>query len=119
MKTRYSKVKYNSTWKEIFGNKEDEMPPSTRRERWKEWQKLAAKEEGVWDVLSLTETDPPEGCDGCNYADDDWCMLKGLPRSVNPIDTIQHNVLSMACKSHGNKAIISPSKKIKKQIKEI
>lgn len=86
-------VKAKTSWVELFGGNGADIPPDIRRERWEQWKRLADAEVVEWwsDV---------EGCvdrGDCVHLDGDWCSLCGLPASVNPILTMRHGMIGMAC----------------------
>ena len=44
-----------------------------------------------------------EACDGCIHISGDWCRLQELPCTVNPILTMRHGMIGMACMGAGKK----------------
>lgn len=92
-------VKLKTSWVELFGNKGD-ATPDERRKRWETWKKLAAKNSEMVEFWSSTE-----GCHDergtCKHLDCEWCTLAGLPASINPILTMKHGMIGMACMGAG------------------
>ncbi len=73
----------------------------TRKSRWAEWKDLA-KKRGHSDCLEMwTDTDC---CTDCDHCQDDWCVLAGLPCTVNPILAPAGWGPGMACCGLGNTA---------------
>jgi hypothetical protein len=82
-------ITLESSWPEIIGDKE----PAKRMENWRAW-------------LALSDDDAREywnddsACAGCVHLKKNpfaWCSLVGLPATVNPLLTIKHGTIGMAC----------------------
>lgn len=94
-------VKLKSSWYEILGKKREEFSEAVRKKRWNKWKKLAI-EHGEDELVNYwTDT---SSCEDCIHRDNDWCMLEGLPITVNPIVTMQLAEKGMACKGAGYEA---------------
>lgn len=90
-------VKLESRWKEILGENAEAMPEDVRRRRWDDWLNLAGKgQREIW-----TDTN---GCEDCIHLDGYWCKLQGLPCTVNPILTMRHGMIGMACMGAGKES---------------
>lgn len=85
-------------WEELLGKKQREMPDTLRRERWEKWKQVAT-EQGEEDTVEYWTS--PEACENCIHRDDDWCQLMELPITVNPILTMDHGMIGMACMGAG------------------
>lgn len=96
-----SKVTLKSSWYEILGEKREDYSEAVRKKRWITWKKLAI-ENGDSDLVdNWTDT---SSCRDCIHRDNDWCMLEGLPVTVNPILTMKFAEKGMACKGVGYEA---------------
>ncbi len=89
-------ITLKSRWDELF---QKEMSEEQRKSNWDAWKKSALKN-GKSDMVKYWCNNNIE-CEGCKYRNKDWCELQGLPCSVNPILTIQHGMLGMACMGCG------------------
>jgi hypothetical protein len=94
-------VTLTMSWADLFGPRG--TPPKTRRARWAAWLRLAlhgeARDAAFWWARSTEE------CDGCEHRRGGWCGLMGLPCTINPILTIRHGMIGMACMGGGYKPL--------------
>ena len=92
--TRLKRVKAESTWWELFGRKEDEISRALRRKRWEKWKSLNIEKDKKL-VSRWTKTTK---CKGCEFISEDWCILQGLPCTVDPRITFSTGKVGMACR---------------------
>lgn len=83
-------------WPDLFRR---EMSPAERHARWEEWKSISFQA-GAGEQLSYW-TEAGETCGGCVHRAKDWCDLQGLPCNVNPILTLRHGMIGMACMGAG------------------
>lgn len=97
-------VSLKMTWWELFGEKQVDMPDGQRRKRWERWKELAEQQGGKGPRLVEIWTDT-SSChqDGgpCKHLCGDWCRYSDLPVTVNPVLTMRHNTIGMACMGIG------------------
>lgn len=100
---KFKKVDVTIRWPDLF---QKEMSPTLRRERWEKWKEIAnnTDERGremvaYWSVDNVEET-----CSGCIHRDKDWCKFNEFPCNVNPVLTLQHGMIGMACMGLGYEA---------------
>ena len=95
-------VKQKTTWHELFGRKQFDMPDRLRRERWEQWKALT---NAVGDKDIVEQWADTSDCNGCMHLDKDWCKYAHLPCTVNPILTMVMGMIGMACQGVGYEAI--------------
>lgn len=87
-----------TSWYDLFGVNRSAMTDKHRRTRWEKWKRIA-RVEGNEDVVDRW-SDHGE-CGDCIHKDGDWCVLSGLPVTINPILTMDHGMIGMACMGAG------------------
>lgn len=95
-------VTLETSWADLFGSKAENIDAATRRTRWATWLRLARKA-GARDAATYWATGY-EDCHSCEHRRGGWCDLQQLPCTVNPILTVRHSVLGMACMGLGYQA---------------
>jgi hypothetical protein len=89
-------------WHELFGETPSDITPEIRRKRWEEWKALGKKSDAQGRrMVKVWSKGHDEACTNCAHKDKDWCTAFGLPCTVNPVLTYQHNILGMACGGAG------------------
>jgi hypothetical protein len=89
-------------WHELFGETPADIDPDLRRKRWEEWKALGKKSDAQGrKMVKVWSKGHDETCTNCAHKDKDWCTSFGLPCTVNPVLTYQHNMVGMACGGGG------------------
>lgn len=101
MELGVSPVKLKTSWYELLGDTGNTFPAKERRQRWETWKGLA-RENGDDDVVEYWSD--ASGCQGCIHADGDWCTAVQLPCAINPLLTMRHGMIGMACAGTGHSA---------------
>ncbi|BAP30113.1 uncharacterized protein CHSO_1076 [Chryseobacterium sp. StRB126] len=96
-------IRYYSSFEQILGKKESQYSKDDRKLRWNKCIK-EFKDNDKADVIEVWTSPGGDGeCVQCihfNY-DDGWCVLMGLPSSVNPVLSFKHGMPGMACMGAG------------------
>lgn len=99
--SNYKPVDVTIRWPDLF---QKEMSPKTRRERWEKWKEVARNTDEQGREMADYWSNSEETCTGCIHRDNDWCKYNELPCNVNPILTLQHGQIGMACMGLGYQA---------------
>lgn len=101
--SKYKDLSVGIRWPDLF---QKDMSPKVRRERWEKWKEIASghDEQGREMVAYWSTENVDETCSGCIHRDGDWCKYQELPCNVNPILTLQHGQIGMACMGLGYQA---------------
>lgn len=94
-------ITLKSSWQELLGKDQNEIPESVRKERWQKWLELMAAKDSEYAAMWQNT----ENCDGCKHLNGSWCDSMGLPCTINPILTLRHGMIGMACCGAGYEAI--------------
>lgn len=113
----FSKVDLQIRWEDLFQNV---MSPELRKQRWDDWKALAMAdgEQGKQMVDYWAKDHIDETCEGCIHRNNDWCEFAHLPCNVNPILTIQHGMIGMACQGVGYEKVTFEIKTLHDKIKK-
>lgn len=95
---KYKPVDVSIRWPDLF---QKEMSPEIRRERWEKWKEVAGNHDEQGREMVAYWSNSDETCTGCVHRDGDWCKHSDLPCNVNPILTIRHGQIGMACMGLG------------------
>lgn len=98
------RVKLKTSWYELLGEKQSDMPDDVRRARWNEWCELAKKKNPEMYRYWQNSDGCEDGGKRCKHQDGDWCLLSQLPTSINPYLTMKHGMIGMACMGAGFEA---------------
>ncbi len=93
-----SQVRLKTSWHDLLGENGHTFTAPERRSRWERWKTLA-RQAGEHEMLEYWSSG--EGCEGCRHLDGDWCTNMELPCSINPILTMRHGMIGMACAGAG------------------
>jgi hypothetical protein len=83
-------VALTSTWAELFPAG---AADGTHRARWAVWLRLARRKDREQAVMWARGHE----CHNCAHRRGGWCVQIGLPCTVNPILTVRHGMIGMAC----------------------
>lgn len=92
-------VKLRTSWYDLLGTDCHTYAPAERRARWEKWKKMA---HDAGDSEMVEYWSDADGCQGCIHADGDWCSAMELPCSINPLLTMKHGMIGMACGGAGH-----------------
>ena len=77
------------SWSDLF---DTTMTSEIRKERWEQWKSLCEdKDDSIY-------YEDGEGCEKCDYFNNGWCEIQGLPSGFNPLT----RSIGMACLGIGN-----------------
>lgn len=89
-------VSLRISWEDLFGKKASDITDQERRNRFSQWIDLSDEDENpYWTDISGCINE--ETREACHCLDGYWCVMMGLPCTVNPFLTMCHGMLGMAC----------------------
>lgn len=98
-----SPVTLETRWHDLLGDSDADMTETQRRDRWAGWLRLAKHHDAdtarYWASADGCRSDDGARC--CHLKGRAWCGLMALPCTVNPVLTMRHGMIGMACMGAG------------------